>query len=194
MKLILSTIVGLGVFCAAAIATHGILGSNTGKAPSHSSLILKKNLLKDGDVDGAMDQSRVLMSKLQQNNWDFASLGRDLLRLPDQDFAQNPELRSMHDTSFCFPDDPLFRNVAFYSTLYTTRGSGHENTHGFYIVGYRDGRVEQVPVSNIRLLPRHGSHGVWDEVWPGIKGYSDSLTLMGDDATTNPNYSDDDKP
>ena len=87
--------------------------------------------------------------------------------------------------TFGYLNHPLYEEeVAFYSDLYVTRSleaipgvEGALHLGGFYIVGWKDGRVEQVPVADVRVYP-HGDRLML--VFPGMSVYDTSLPVPND--------------
>ncbi len=156
-----------------------------------SSKPLKQNLVKEGDVADTMDRARAFMSHIQYVDFDMGRVDRRLARVPDQDHAQVPEWRSQSRPTFVcsglYEEIPsIFKGqVAFYSDLYVHRTfvvtpptEGRATYTGFLIVGWMDGRVEQVPLAKVGLY-QTGSNE-WQSVFPGMREYSDDLARFGE--------------
>lgn len=151
-----------------------------------------KNLLLEGDIQGAMAQAHELLTAMRSADWDYSRVDRSLLTLPDQIFAENPRHRDPHYFSFIpmtrddvsghTASDAVYDQVAFYSFLYVRMNlrvvKGREGTthpEGFVIVGWKDGRVTQAPIGDVRLLPSPTEPDAWLFVWPGLDTYDPSL-------------------
>jgi hypothetical protein len=157
---------------------------------SGSALMLEKGkhapaLSHSSRVPDAMTQARDLAQALAKVDYNPLQVDSRLLRLPDQDFAQNENRRGPNDPSFAVPTIPIYSQVACYTTLYSLTvlepNPGHEaSAHhvGFYIVAWKDGRVEKINVDTIRLAPHEGREGEFVAVWPGLSAYSTDLPLL----------------
>jgi hypothetical protein len=145
------------------------------------------NLAVSGDINGAIIHARKLLPLLKAKGWDFRGVPFALLRLRDQDHAQNPVERGPRVASFSFSSDPLFKDVAFSTSLYvhfdTKVVPGFERTttiQGFLLVAWKNGLVEKVPVDRIRLLPVPDEPTSSRWIYPRIPGYSDKLPRLVD--------------
>ena len=118
---------------------------------------------KVGNVEAAMEQSRQLMAyfKAHPGKFNPIEMGTDagLLFLPDAKYAEDEFMRTMKSTSFAVPSDEP--DIFFFSNVYARMNRGYYkgdrskgNATGFFIVGYRNGEVKQIPVSQVRT-PRH---------------------------------------
>lgn len=157
------------------------LGATAAIAFAHSTKT--KDLLKQGDVTGAMQQAHSLLSALSQNGWDPLKVDGNLLTLPDQLYAEYPRQRRANYWSFQMMSLPVENEVAFYSPLYVRENfrvvQGLEATkspEGFFIVGWKNGKVTQVPVAGARSY-------VWGQgggrrghvVFPGMAVYNAAM-------------------
>ncbi|MEX2242280.1 MAG: hypothetical protein WD716_00390 [Fimbriimonadaceae bacterium] len=128
---------------------------------------------KKGGVDNALNQAYNLNVALMGANWDPLQLDHSLLRLPEDD-----------SDSFAVPTKlALYDEVSFFcSTFVTTKVTiakgeeGRGTTTGFFIVGWKDGRVTTVNVKDVRLLPKGNEPG-WFFVFPGMDEYDEGLKL-----------------
>lgn len=141
---------------------------------------------KQGGIEQAMQQSRDLMNALQRNNWNRWAVDQRLLRLPDQDIAETAFKRRPEALSFSLPvGAPYEGEVAFYSSTYVRHNFSSNSAmpegiatapSGFFVVGFTDGRVMQVPVGDVRMLwDTQNSHHVGKYVFPGMSSYSPGL-------------------
>ena len=146
-----------------------------------------RNLLVEGHVDQTIEQGKRLLQQLRNQGWDPQRVDRALLRVPDQDFAQALQDRAASFPTFTVPTktSPVRAvyegQVAFFSLLYVRRNfrvvkgiEGIATYEGFMIAGWRDGRVEKVPVDQVRLLAV-GDMSAF--VFPGMRQYSADLPL-----------------
>jgi hypothetical protein len=126
---------------------------------------------KRGGVDNALNQAYELNVALMDANWNPLQLDHALLRLPEDD-----------SDSFAIPyNRPLYEEVSFFcNTFVTTKVTivkgeeGRSSTTGFWIVGWKDGRVTTVNVKDVRLLPYEHESG-WAIVFPGMDEYDEGL-------------------
>lgn len=137
---------------------------------------------KVGDVEGAMQQSKLLLEALRKVAWEPGSfregyrVPRELLFLPDRSMAENETLNGKHVFFYNISKIPKDWEIAFYSTLYARANPSHYRNDvtkfkpsGFYIVGWKDGRVTKVPIEDIRMkvMP----DGIRIATFPGMKVY-----------------------
>lgn len=172
--------IGLAALLAIAIGAAWKIGEapRTGRAPV-------KNLAKEGDLEGTLEVGRQLVAELAAKNWDWNAVNQNLLKVPDQySYQFAPEGDGLWTWHPC--PQPEFENeVAFYSMLYTWRSmdvvpgvEGRLAVTGSYIVGWKDGRVESVPVDDVRLCPSEDDTFVC--VFPGMEAYNPDLPREGD--------------
>ncbi|MEQ1935986.1 MAG: hypothetical protein ABL962_19200 [Fimbriimonadaceae bacterium] len=148
-----------------------------------------KNLVKFGDPEGTIEVGRRLLAELQSNNYDWNALWErdDIMHVPDQEFYQHappPEMRARHYTWSPCPQLEYQDEVAFYSNIYTWEDftvipgiEGRLHISGFYIVAWKDGRVERVPVEDTRLYPVAKDRLI--TVFPGMSEYRADLPKRG---------------
>lgn len=144
------------------------------------------NILEVGDIPAAMEQSRQLVAALKQNKWERSGIPFSLQRFPDQKYAENPSIRDER-TAYAyipFPDSKEYKEIAFFTDLYVRKNVlrlKNERTitkpEGFYIVGYRSGVVKQIPIGEVRLLPKH-LRVQYMECFPGQEVYSPALPQL----------------
>lgn len=125
------------------------------------------------------------MAALRANGWDRWKVDQALLRLPDQDHAETEFERRPEKLSFTISSlEPYQAEVAFKCMTYVrnNRGEGGgiegrvSSPEGFFIVGWKDGRIEQVPIQNVRLLPFDlNGRAVKLYVFPGMAVYDANL-------------------
>ena len=144
------------------------------------------NLLTQGHVEDTMARARTLLTALRENEWDAERIDYHLLRVPDQDFAQFERLRgpNTYASFFCARQDIYRAKVAFYIDLYIRKNlevvpgiEGVLHVEGFYIVGWKDGRIERVPWDQVRLYP---SGPGFKDVFPGMDEYDPELPRIND--------------
>lgn len=147
-----------------------------------------KNLVVDGNPEQTMEVGRQLLGELRAHNWDWQAVDSRYKWAPDQEFYQfAPNGRGYwtwgHDERSEYADE-----VAFYSTLYTWYDfepipgiEGRLHVSGFIIVAWKDGRVERVPMEDVRLYPVEGRKSIM--VFPGMKEYDPNLPTWGQPAS-----------
>lgn len=154
------------------------------EAPIRTSGQDTPNPLTAGDPEAALEQARKLMDALRAANWDKTRVPFELKFLPDRYMHEAKQFRTDRQTTFSFPaHDPRLRapeyeNVAFATDLYVRKNVSHykgdgakSRPEGFYIVGWKDGRVEKVPVWDVRIVPSSTRRNEKIEVFPGMPGY-----------------------
>jgi hypothetical protein len=130
-----------------------------------------------------MDQARALMAELWANGWNVGAIDRSLLFLPDQKHAELPSRRAPGTPSFSVNSSgPFSDEIAFQSDLYVRMNPAYKggdfwsvDPTGFFIVGWRNGLVTQVPVEDARIVERrHPKTGetVGFVVFPGMRDYA----------------------
>ncbi len=143
------------------------------------------DIFKKGNSDDAIVRGKALIENLKENNWDWLKVKSSFLNLPDQYMADDPEYRRANLTAWCIVplDDPNIPEVAIYTDLYVRRNlkvykgdTGTANPEGFYIVGFRDGNIERVPLSEVRVAVIKGQGR--QIVFPGTKFYNKNLPLL----------------
>lgn len=132
------------------------------------------------DVEGAISQCKTILSILKQNDWDPSAVPFPMQVLPDGRRSPRAEMRDGKTSMFVFPRD--HGKVAFYTDLYidpkVSYSSGDVATtepEGFYLVGYRNGEVRQVPLADARMAPVTGRPNTSELVLPGMKAYRKTL-------------------
>ncbi|MDX1932022.1 MAG: hypothetical protein SFU56_05400 [Capsulimonadales bacterium] len=142
------------------------------------------NPLVVGDPEKAVRQTERLVAALKAVQWDYVKVPRELAKLPDSALAEDPVMREANTMSYRFvpSTDPNIPEVAVYTDIYVRRNIAHFagdrtvcNPEGFYIVGFRDGRVVKVPIDKVRLGSNAlGGRGI---VFPDTKNYKENLPL-----------------
>lgn len=169
----------IGTIMAAAFCVAWGFGKATSASPAR--VLQVKDLSQSGDPKGSMEVARALLQELREHDWDWNAVSNraDLMRVPDQDYCQNPLLEVRFYTWVPARQNIYQDEVAFYSSLYTwnemTVVPGHEarlSQTGFYIVAWKDGLVERVPVHDSRLYP---TSGTLLNVFPGMSEYDPDL-------------------
>lgn len=172
---------GLAAVLAVAFGAAWKLGEapRVGRAPI-------KNLVKEGDLQGTLAVGQQLVAQLADNNWNWDAVDQNLLKVPDQyNYQFAPEGEGTWTWSPC--PQPVYQDeVAFFSMLYIWRNmevipgiEGRLHVSGSYIVGWKDGRVEAIPVSDVRLIPAEESQ-TYNMVFPGMDVYDPDLPREGD--------------
>jgi len=123
-------------------------------------------------IQDAMAQCEKLLAILKSTGWkrDRNRIHEDMLRLPGQEISENAAYHLASAPCICIPggragyEDIAFftdvyarNNVTTFEVEYATPGSKRtEHTaqpDGFWIVGFRDGRLEQVPTGAVCIIP-----------------------------------------
>lgn len=142
-----------------------------------------------GNIDQAMQQTQRLLTALKAVNFDPIELIKsqdfDLMVLPDAKFAENEAERGTNSTSYCFPDVPEQRQIACFTDIYARQNRSYYKgdtmtgaPSGFFIVAWKDGRVQAVPVNQVRELPTPDGGTV--DCFPGMTGYNPALRRWSD--------------
>lgn len=137
-----------------------------------------------------MDQAKLLLEQLKANSWQVHKIDRSLLRVSDQDFAENPDERGATYSTFALPvlskkDTVYTGQVALYTKLYTRNNfqvvpgrEGETRPEGYFIVGWMDGRVVKVPIGDVRMFPI--AERTWAYVFPGMTQYDSNLRRLAE--------------
>jgi hypothetical protein len=147
-----------------------------------------KNLAQEGNPDQTVEIARALLSELRANNWNWNAVEEreDLLISPDQyAYQHRPNLQGVRAWTWnTCPQAPYADEVAFFTSLYTWEEfevipgiEGKLHVSGFYIVAWKDGRVERVPATDARMYPVET--GSWIVVFPGMSEYDAELPVWG---------------
>lgn len=163
---------------AAAFGTAWTLGSQLQPQPEPKRVV--RNLSIEGDPDHTIEVGRQLLAALKERNWDWHGIPDELLRVPDQyNWQFAPTSPGFWTWSTC-PQPAYQDEVAFVCSLYTWRElevvpgiEGRLHMSGFYIVGWKDGRVERVPVEDARQYPVAGGSTI--TIFPGMSEYDPAL-------------------
>ncbi|MBC7806451.1 MAG: hypothetical protein H7145_09905 [Akkermansiaceae bacterium] len=136
---------------------------------------------KVGDVKGAMTQTAGLVQELKANDWKPFNIPLSLLRLADAQLAVDVNQRDKNTSNYAFPalnkspDNPSKDTVATYTDIYVRANpkwfKGERTVFaptGFYIVGWKDGRVTQVPIEDVRFV-KTGKYNT--AVFPGMEAW-----------------------
>ncbi len=149
-----------------------------------------RDAAKTGDPEATMRQLRQLMDALRANNWNPTKVPRSLQTLPDAQFAELPTDRNPAECiafpsmpvpeKFKYLQDPEFEPIAFYTDIYARynrsyykgdRSQSHPT--GYVIVGWKDGRIEKVPIMQLREFrgSNPNTHGDLT-CYPGMPEYA----------------------
>lgn len=136
-----------------------------------------------GGPEFAEKRAQELLALYNRVGGDVGQMGGlNALRLPDQASAEDPGARAANTTAWTFPmHHHLFDKVAFYTDLYARRNHKYfkgdkmeANPTGFLIVAWKSGKIERIPVENIRLIRAEG----YDTLgFPGLPGYRSDLPM-----------------
>jgi hypothetical protein len=141
---------------------------------------------KVGTPDKTIERGRELVALLRKSNWKITKeFPLEKLTVDDQRYAEFPQDRT-RQTSFGIPkQQPPYEDVAVICDTYVRKnitaqrgGTSSQAPTGFFIVGFKDGRVEKVPVEQVRVkeYPMEGAStrriGL---LFPGTKGYDPNL-------------------
>ncbi len=140
-----------------------------------------------GGPDAAVQRTYKVIELLRAAKWNSDKVSLADLRLPDARYGERAALRNPWTTTYCLPNEPdgsprnepVYKDVACYTDLYARvnptyyRGDRVKfKPEGFYIVGWKDGRVTKVPIGDVRWNP-----GVKEKValsFPGMPNYDPS--------------------
>ncbi len=159
-----------------------------------------------GGPDAAVQRTYKVIELLRAAQWDFDKVSLADLRLPDARYAESASLRNPWATTYCTPNrpdgdprnEPVYKDVACFTDLYARsnptyyRGDRAKfKPEGYYIVGWKDGRVTKVPIGDIRW-----NSGVKEKVvlsFPGMpnydpRGYRLSFVEFADHTPTKAEY------
>ena len=158
----------------AAMAGYGITCSITALAASPP--------VSKGGIDDAMDQARQLLVELRNADWNRDAVDPDLLMLPEQATVGAWQNLPGADSFVVDQRHAQYEEVAFYSMTFVDKSfvvvPGQEHvvtTTGFFIVGWKDGRVETVDVSDVRMFSLGGVDNPRIPVFPGMDEYDSNL-------------------
>jgi len=136
-----------------------------------------------GNIDQAVTQTQQLLSALQSVNYDPVQLpDYNLMTLPDAQFAESEDDRQSDVSSYVFPDAtmPEQSAIACYTDIYarTNRSyyTGDTSTaapSGYFIVAWKNGTVQKVPVADVRRMTKADGTGI--DCFPGMTGYDPAL-------------------
>ena len=122
------------------------------------------NAATHGNPEEAERRTRVLLTYLRSNKWQMPkTLPREIkemLLLPDRLLSEGRINRvSPWTFSIPIPGEPSFGEIALYTSLYARQNRSYykgersdAKPSGFFIVGYCNGEVKRVPVSQMRIL------------------------------------------
>ncbi len=130
-----------------------------------------------------MEQARRLLAELRDADWNPRGVDQSLLRLPEQDHAKSWVDRDPARPSFLTDSfHPQYEEVAFYCDTFVEKKltvvKGREGDlamTGFFIVAWKDGRVNTVDIAEARLFPLPNENKVWIIVFPGMDEYDAGL-------------------
>lgn len=175
----LPLLTGLGV---AACMSLGIVALSFAQDP-----VVKRpmpNILADGNVAESTRIFEELHAVLKARNWNAEGMSWLKYRLPDQDLAESEASRDPRTIEIITPDS---KEIAFYTEIYIRWNFrrigklGNETfPEGFYLVCWRDGRIQRVPVERARMLARRtiDRETHYDVMFPGQPEYRDSLPMV----------------
>ncbi|MCW3098498.1 MAG: hypothetical protein JWL77_4116, partial [Chthonomonadaceae bacterium] len=90
-------------------------------------------------------------------------------------------------TSYCFPDTsvPEQSQIACFSDIYARQNRSYYTgdtasgaPSGYFIVAWKNGTIQKVPVSDVRELPTPDGGTV--DCFPGMTGYNPALRRWSD--------------
>lgn len=144
-------------------------------APTDSEILTK------GDPEAAIRQLHQLWNALKAQDFERKITPQifALLDLQDESLSPKRSYRSERTVSVTLPVVPEYGDVLFFTDLYVDprvkRGPGDlaiPSPAGFFIVGWRDGRIEKVPIEDIRMLSLGGKQIY---CFPGMPQYREDL-------------------
>jgi hypothetical protein len=145
---------------------------------------LPKNLAREGNLAFAMEHGQVLLTALEAANWDFHQVNPELFLLPEQVHHEDAVMREAWQWAYQPGMHEAQAELAFTCSLYTRLNvrvqpgvEASTEPEGHFVVGWKDGRVTLVPVSEARLFPVGDNEKVL--VFPGMANYSSDLQLYG---------------
>ncbi len=138
--------------------------------------------LEVGNPDVTMAQARTLLAAYRSAGWDDMKVDQRLFRVPDQALDPTDYRRTPGQRTFCVQKGiPEYSEIAFMTDLYVdlhfkpVRGKeATTSPEGFFIVAWKNGTVEKVPVDRVRMYatihPRT-NEPVKVVVFPGMDEY-----------------------
>lgn len=138
-----------------------------------------------GNIDQAVQQTQHLLTALQAVNYDPTQLpDYSLMTLPDAQYAEDRASEPTDASSYCFPDAsvPEQSQIACFTDVDARQNRSYYNgdtssaaPSGYFLVAWKNGTVQKVPVSDVRRLPTADGSSV--DCFPGMTGYDTSLAL-----------------
>ncbi len=146
-----------------------------------------------GDPEESMRRLRQLLDALRAHNWDSGKVPRSLLTLPDGKYAEDPDSRDYPNIAIPSQPNrpqsqqvPEYEPIAFYTDIYARYNRSYykgdrslSHPTGYVIVGWKDGRIEKVPLMQIRSFVSRN---------PSIRGELDCFPGMAEYAAAKPNF------
>lgn len=177
----LSLLAGLGGI----LILGGIIGTAAAKNPGQRP---EPNALEQGDVKESIKIFSALYEDLKSHNFDVKKVALQKYRLPDQDLTEYAANRDRNTVVIYLPNamTPEYKNLAFYTDIYVRLNIRHfpnekndSRPEGFYLVCWKDGRIQKVPVEKVRILkrPKHDRMQEYLPVFPGMAAYRDNLPM-----------------
>jgi hypothetical protein len=142
---------------------------------------------KVGDVETSIARFKELLAKYEASNWNPRNLKKADMILPDGRFAEDSVYRMPGMPHVNLPGgeaamSPEMDPIAFWTEIYARMNPVaykgdmvKRRPTGFYLVAWKDGKIEKVPVQDVRLISKAGGHF---PVFPGMPAYNTSLMRL----------------
>ena len=130
---------------------------------------------QSGSVGQSIAKAKELLATYNRVDGNLEKIPFPLMTLPDQRLAENPANRATNMTAWFFPSPHLYKDVAFYTDIYCRQNRSYykgdkskAKPNGFLIVVWKNGKIEQIPVEQMRLIASEGKRMLG---FPGLPGY-----------------------
>jgi hypothetical protein len=148
-----------------------------------------KNIWDDGDPQAAEEKMRSLIQQIQELEGDFMAISWREFRLDDGILSPNVMDRMgaathISPSAFLNPQptstgrakSELYQGILLtcrlYAAIETLPNGVRSYDRSFYLIGYADGRVERIPLSQVRHHFIPGTQGQFVPVFPGMAAYA----------------------
>jgi hypothetical protein len=131
-----------------------------------------------GNINQAVQQTQQLVTALTVVNFDPSQLpDYTLLVLPDAQYAEDEPYQEANVASYVIPDGsiPEQNGIACYTGIYARQNTSYyagdtssSAPSGSFIVGWKNGTVQTIPVSQMRMMTDAAGEVI--ECFPGMAG------------------------
>lgn len=129
-----------------------------------------------GHPEFALAKGQAIYTAYRQAGGDVARIPFSLCMLPDQKYAETAIDRNPQTTAWEFPRMPEYKDVLCYTDLYARANRSYyrgdtakAHPTGYFIVVWKSGKVEKVPVAALRMIAT--KQGLIT-AFPGMPGYA----------------------